>query len=153
MIHIQRQIRRQHAHQRDIFKIQPLGHHLGADEDGDFFLVKFLQYGLVPGADGVGVHPQNGGIGEQLPQLLLHPLSAEADMSQMGAALRACLRRLFRIAAVVAHQPPVGAVVRQIHAAPGAFGDVGTLRAQQLAAAAPPVQKQDALLPGVQIFL
>ena len=111
------------------------------------------QDGLVPRRHRVRIHPQQRRAGEDAAQLLLHPLGAHADVLELPAAFGACLRRFFGVAAVVAHQPPVGAVVRQIHAAPGAFGDVGTLGAQQLAAAAPPVQEQNALLPGVQIFL
>ena len=60
---------------------------------------------------------------------------------------------LLGIAAVVAHHPPVGGVIGQMHAAPGALGHIAALGAQQLPAAAPAVEKQDALLPGLQILL
>ena len=102
---------------------------------------------------GVRVHPQQRRAREQGAQLLLHPLGAHANVLELPAAFGADLRRFFGIAAVVAHQPSVGAVVGKVYAATRAFGDVGALGTQQLAAAAPPVQKQDALLPGVQIFL
>ena len=102
---------------------------------------------------GVRVHPQQRRAREQGAQLLLHPLGAHADVLELPAAFGADLRRFFGIAAVVAHQPSVGAVVGKVHAATRTFGYIGTLGTQQLAAAAPPVEKQNTLLSGCQIFL
>ena len=153
MVDVQRQIRRQHAHQRHIFKVQPLGHHLGADEDGHFFLFKFAQHLLVPVADGVGVHAQDFCPGKQLPQFLFDALGAGADMLHRPAAIRTRLRRRLRIAAVVAHHPSVRGVVRQKHTAPRTLRHMAALRAQQLAAAAAAVEKKDALLARGEIAL
>ena len=86
-------------------------------------------------------------------QLLLHTLRAEADMLQRAAAVGTALRCGLGKAAVVAHEPVVGAVVRQVHTAAGAFRHIAALGAQQLAAAAPAVQEQDALLPRRHVFL
>ena len=101
---------------------------------------------------GVRVHTQHLRAGEHLPQLLLYPLGAEADVLQRAAAFRAPLRCPLGITAVVAHEPVVGTVVRQIHTAPRALRHIAALWAQQLAAAAPPIQKQDALLTGGDIL-
>ena len=101
----------------------------------------------------VCVHAQHLRAGEQLLQLLLHPLCAETDMLQRTAALRTLLRRPLGVAAIVAHQPVIGAVVGEIHAAPGTFRHIAALGAQQLAAAAPAVEEQNALLPGGHILL
>ena len=104
-------------------------------------------------ADGIGVHAENFRLREQGVQLLLRPLGTHADVLHGAAALRAGFAAFFGIAAVVAHHPPVGGVIGQIHAAPGALGHIAALGAQQLPAAAPAVEKQDALLPGLQILL
>ncbi len=53
----------------------------------------------------------------------------------------------------MAHHPSVGGVVGEVDAAPGTLGNIAALGTQQLTAAAPAVQKQDALLPRRQIPL
>ena len=60
------------------------------------------------------------------------PLGTHADVLHGAAALRAGFTAFFGIAAVVAHHPPVGGVIGQIHAAPGALGHIAALGAQQL---------------------
>ena len=153
VIHIQRRVRAEDTHQRHIFKIQSLGHHLRSQQDRHPLLLKLPQDGLVSHGYGVRVHPQQRRAGEDPMQLLLHPLGANADVLELSAAFGADLRRFFGIAAVVAHQPSVGAVVGKVHAATRTFGYIGTLGTQQLAAAAPAVEEQNALLPSRQIFL
>ena len=153
VVHVQGRIGPQYAYQCHIFKIQPLGHHLGAQKDGHALLLELPQDGLVPHRHRVRVHPQQRRAGKQSMQLLLHSLGSHTDVLEPTAALGTRLRRLHRVAAVVAHQPSVGAVVRQVYAASRALWHVGTLGTQQLTAAAPPVEEQDALLPPRQIFL
>ena len=60
---------------------------------------------------GVRVHPQDASLREQLPQFLLHLLGAGAHMLHDATALRTDLRSPLGVAAVVAHEPPVGGVV------------------------------------------
>ena len=57
------------------------------------------------------------------------------------------------MAAVVAHQALVGAVIGQRDAAAGALGHIAALAAQQHPAVSPAVQQQDALLSGGKILL
>ncbi len=71
--------------------------------------------------DGIRVHAQNLYPGKKLFQLFLHLLSAGADKAQFAAAVRAVFVRPKGKAAVMAHQPPVGAVVGEIDAATAAF--------------------------------
>ena len=153
VVHVQAQVRRHHAHQGHVFKIQSLGHHLGAKKDGYLFLFKFVQQRLVVAGHRVRVHTQDVRAGEQGVQLLLHLLGARADLLDDAAALRAAVRGAFRVAAVVAHQPPVGAVISQGHAAPGALGRFAALAAQQHPAGTAAVEEQDALLPTPQVLL
>ena len=153
VIHIQRRVRAEDAHQRHIFKIQSLGHHLRSQQYRHPLLLKLPQDGLVSHGYGVRVHPQQRRAGEDPMQLLLHPLGANADVLELSAAFGTDLRRFFGIAAVVAHQPSVGTVVGKVHAATRTFGYIGTLGTQQLAAAAPPIEEKNTLLPGCQIFL
>ena len=54
---------------------------------------------------GILIHPKDARTGQQLGQLLLHPLGAEAAVADFAAALGAGLRqRVYRVAAVVAQQ-------------------------------------------------
>ena len=100
---------------------------------------------------GVGVHPQDARLREQLPQLLLHLLGACADALHPAAAFGAGFLHRLGMAAVMAHEPPVGGMIGHGHAAPGALGHIAALSAQEVPAAAPAVQKEDALLSGGQI--
>ena len=54
---------------------------------------------------------------------------------------------------MVAHQPPVGGVVGQLHRAPGALGHLAALPAGDHAAGPPAVEKQNGLLPPHQVVL
>ena len=153
MVHIQGHIRRQHAYQRHIGKVQSLGHHLGAQENGYLPHLEIPEELLMSLADGVRIHAENLRPGEQSAQLLLRPLGTDADVLHGAAAGGAGLAAFFGITAVMAHHPPIGGVIRQIHAAPGTLGHIAALGAQQLAAAAPAVEKQNALLPGLQVLL
>ena len=153
VIHIQRRVRAEDAHQRHIFKIQSLGHHLRSQQDRHPLLLKLPQDGLVSHGYGVRVHPQQRRAREDPMQLLLHPLGANADVLELSAAFGTDLRRFFGIAAVVAHQPSIGGMIGHGHAAPGTLGNIAALSALQVSAAAPAVQKQNTLLPGRQIFL
>ena len=101
----------------------------------------------------VGVHPQNRCPGKQLLQLLLHLLGAGANGLKGYAALRAFLGKRLRIAAIMAHHPPVGGVIGQIDAAPGALRHITAARADHLSAVASAVEKQNRLLSQLQIFL
>ena len=102
---------------------------------------------------GVCVHPQHLRTWEQIVELLLHLLSAGAHVLHDAAADGAGVAGSLRVAAVVAHQPPIGGVIRQRHAAAGTLRHMAALPAQQIPAAAPAVQQQDALLSPPQVFL
>ena len=104
-------------------------------------------------ADRIRVHPQDAGLRKQLPQLLLYLLRARSDVLHHTAALRTDVSGPLGMAAVMAHQPPVGGMVGHRHAAPGTFRHIAAFAAQHIAAAAPAVQKQDALLTAGKIFL
>ena len=53
----------------------------------------------------------------------------------------------------MAHEPPVGRVIRQRYAAPGTFRHIAALAAKQHPAAAPAVQKKNALFAPSEVFL
>ena len=123
VVHVQGQIRRQHAHQRHIVKIQPLGHHLGPQQDGDAAAAETpagASRGPLPTVSASirrSSVPGNSGV-----QLLLHPLGTEADVLHSAAAVGTGIRRRLGVAAVVAHQPPVGGVVGQVARCTGDTG-------------------------------
>ena len=105
------------------------------------------------GRDGVGVHPHDFYIWIEGLQLLLELLGAHAHELEPARAVGADLRQGHGVAAVMAHEPPVGAVVGQVDRTARAGGDLAALAAQGHAAVAPAVEKEDALLSPPQVFL
>ena len=152
ILQVQRKIGGQYAHQGHIFKIQPLGHHLGAKQDGNTLLLKAAEQFLVSFRRGIRVHPQDPRAGKQVPQLLLHLLRPCPYPFHNAAASRTGVKAPLGMTAVMAHQPPVGGMVGQRSAAPGALRHMPALSAEHIAAAAPAVQKKDALLSVCQIL-
>ena len=149
ILRIQALVRVQHAHERDVFKIQPLGHHLGAEQDVRLALCKPREQLFVRalGGHGVRVHAQHARGREALAQLLLHLLRARRFGKQaLAAAHRAFARDLDRRAAVVAHRAAGHRVVGHIRRAGGALGHPAAQRAADHAAVAAPVEEQDRLL-------
>ena len=102
---------------------------------------------------GVGIQPQHLRSGKELLQLLFRLLRADAHMLHPAAALGTGVIDPLRVAAVVAHQAPVGGVVGQRYAASGTLRHPAALTAEHIAAVAPPVEKEDALLSGGKILL
>ena len=155
VVHIEGQVGGHHPHQGDVLKVQPLGHHLGAHQDGDPLFSEPLQQLLVGvgGGYGVRVHPQHLRPGEQVPQLLLHPLGAGADEVEQPPAGGARRGQGLRKAAVVAHEPVVGRVVGQLDGAPGALGHLPALPAGHHPAGPPAVEEQNSLLLPLEVVL
>ena len=154
VLRVERKVRVQHTHERHVFKIQPLGNHLRAKENGDILFFKFAQQRFMSArrADGVGVHTQHFSLWEQVKKLLLDLLCAGADALHQSPALAAPVHYGFGVPAVMAHQPFVGGMVRHRHAAPRTLRHVAALAAQQHPRAAAPVEKQNALLPALNVF-
>ena len=87
----------------------------------------------------------NKEVQEKVMQLLFDLLRARADRRERAAALRAALRQRMRVAAVMAHEPSVDGVIRQRNAAPRARRRLAALDADEAAAVAAAVEKQDRL--------
>ena len=105
------------------------------------------------GSDGIRIHAQNFYAGEQLVQLLDNILCAAAVIFQLSPAVGAQGIHPLGIAAIVADQPPVAAVIRQRYAAArAAVGITAADAADELVRTAP-VNKQNALLSPVDIPL
>ena len=103
---------------------------------------------------GILIHPQNARTGQQLGQLLLHPLCAEAAVADFAAALGAGLRqRVYRVAAVVAQQCLLRLVIDERHAAIRTFQHMAAGGAHADGAVAAAVEQQNALLAVVEVFL
>ena len=152
----QQRINAQNTHEGNFFKVKPLGNHLRTQQDIVLVPGKLRQHRFVGVflAGGVLIHPQNAGVGQKLGQFFLDALSAKTAVVDLAAALGAEYRqRMHRVAAVVAHQRLLRLVVNQRHAAIGAFQHMATIGTHADGAIAATVQKQDALLAVIQVFL
>ena len=152
VVHVEAQVRRQDPHQGHVLEIQPLGHHLGTQENGDLLCLEPMEQDLVVTGDSVRVHAEDLRLREELVELLLHLLGAGPYMLHQPAALIAPLPGPLGVTAVVAHEPAVGAVVGQGNTAPGTLRHRPALPAQQHPAAAPAVEKENALLPPAEVL-
>ena len=100
------------------------------------------------GIDGgyrIRVHPQNLCLRQEVLQLLLHLLGAEADLLESTSALGAAGGKRLGMAAVVAHEPSVGVVIGQVDRAAGTHGHIAAVHTGHHTAGAAPVEKEDGL--------
>ena len=104
------------------------------------------------GRDGVGVHPHDLHLGVTGLELLLELLGPHADHPEPPIALGAQVGQGLGMAAVVTHEPPVGAVVGQVDRAPGTGRDLPAVAAGHHPAVAPAVEKEDALLSPPEVL-
>ena len=58
IVHIEGQVWGHHSYQGDIFKIQPLGYHLGSHQNGDFLFLKPVQKLLMGTVSYTHLHTQ-----------------------------------------------------------------------------------------------
>ena len=106
----------------------------------------------VLGGGGVLVHPQHSCLREELGQLLLGLLGAEAPVEQPAAAGGAGLGGRVELgAAVVAEQLVARLVVDHGDAALGAFQHLAAVVALGHGLVAPAVEQQNRLLPRVEV--
>ena len=102
---------------------------------------------------GVLIHAEDPCMRKAELQRLLHLLRADAGVPhQAAAAMGAGLRHLGAVAAVVAHQPAVGGVEFQTDGAMGTFQRLVTAHAGRRGGIAPPVHKENTLLPAVEVL-
>ena len=121
----------QHADERDAGEVVALRHHLRADEDVDLATRDARQHGLgLRAARDVAIEPRDARLRKLERDRLRDLLGAEAFAHDrvVRLALRAALRHALDLAAVVADQPIVRAVVRQRHRAVACSGTNGRTR-------------------------
>ncbi len=141
------------ADQGDAGKIVPLGQHLGADEDAGLApadrFEEFVQPPATPRA--VTVDADDGGIREALREQAFGLFSALANRVQtLLAAFRAYPGDSLLVAAVVAAQAVVVAVIGQPGIAVRAFNGGAALEAHDDRREAPAVDEQQHLVAGFQ---
>ena len=107
----------------------------------------------VHGAHRIGVHPVHGQLRVQFQKLLLDLLGAGAQGFHRAAAFWAALGHRLGKAAVVAHQPAVGAVIGHRKGAAGALGGFPAVHAHKGTAVAPAVQKQHRLAAPLPVII
>ena len=142
------------ADQIELGEMMALGDELRADDDVETALRHVVQFLPQPlhGVDQVARQHQDAGAGKQLGRLLLQPLDAGADRDEaaLRLALRALLGRRHRVAAMVADQPPLEAVIDQpgIAVRAGHAMTAGVAQGQRRKAAA--IEEQQRLLLALQ---
>src|SRR5262249_25385626 len=142
-------IRADHADERDVREIQPLRHHLRADEYLRFALPKIAEDAGVRAFAGrrVPIHACHPRRGEDTQHLLLDLLRGDAERLDLrAAAVRAGLRRAARVFAVMALE---GAVVSMEGERDGAVRTacyIAAVAAEDELRVAAPVQEEDTLL-------
>src|SRR5262249_14672776 len=103
--HTQTDIGRDHAHQRYIRNVVPLGDHLRADQNVVVTSPEILQNRFVVALAGYGVaiEPSDPRLGQLAMQLLFHFFRALAEeVNMLALALRTSGRNLLGVVAVVA---------------------------------------------------
>ena len=144
------------AHERDIGEVEPLADHLRADQDIDLAGAKLAEHlaEAVLLRHRVGVHPLDPRPREHPADRLLDALRAEALPPDLRrAAGRAGQRRRPRLAAQVAPQRLVGAVIGHRDAAVRAFFHVPALSAEHRGRVTAPVDEEDCLLLALEAKL
>ena len=131
--------------------MQALGDHLGADEDINLAGAEIAQDAavIVLAFHGIGVHAADARVREEFGQGVLDLLRAgagEADGRVAAFLVRAERRDRFDVAANVAGQVLLDAMVGEGDAAIGAIRDEAASRALQRGGVTAPVQEQDGLL-------
>ncbi|WIG61566.1 MAG: hypothetical protein OJF49_004314 [Ktedonobacterales bacterium] len=148
----QRDIRRDHAHQRHAGQVKPLGNHLCADqyigaplsEGAQQFFVRLARAG------GIAVPAQHPRAGELPLHRRLHPLRAQAEIADAGApTIGAGRRRRLTFAAVVADQRALRRMIRHRDIAVRAARHIATLAADHAAGRPPAVEEQYRLLTAI----
>ena len=123
IVPIQRLVRAENPHQPNQREVQPLGSHLGANQDLVFSLGKLLKLLFIgkTGHSGIGIHPQHRRIRKELHEFLFRPLGTQPGIPHpVGTAFRTGRDRLLHVPAVVADQQPVRPMVGHRDAAGGA---------------------------------
>ncbi len=146
---IQRQIGHHSPDQRHLGKVQPLGDHLGTQQD--FCLpgpepVHQLKVGVLFRC-GVNIHANHPGTGKEAVQFFFHLLGADAHGLDVGASAGgARLGHGPDLAAVMAAKGLIEAVVGHGHVAPGTLDGLPALAAVHRAGVTPPVDEQHGLM-------
>ncbi len=137
-------------------KIVPLGDHLRADKDVDLPPVEGAEDPLriaLPGG-GVAVHPDDPGIGEELPRLLLDPFRSGAVAADaVSLACRTDVGGLCREVAMMAFQGALGGMMGEGELAVRAGEGVAAVRAEEKGVEPPPVEKKEGLPSAALGFL
>ena len=146
---VQAEVCVEHTNEGDIGEVQAFGDHLGADDDVDFALAKFLQ-GItqrVFTAHGVGVDACDSCLWEYFFDDTLYllgavALAADGGVSTLGAFLGGqCL-----VATHVADEAFISAVIGERDSAVATLADMAASRALHGAGESAAIEKQDDLL-------
>ena len=156
IVAVQRLIRRQHAYQSHLRKVKTLRHHLRADHDAVFPIGERSELLLIRLArgGGIGIHPQDRHVGEQLLKLLLDELRADTGILQLiRSALRTGRRRRLRMAAIVTHQTMIRPMIGHRYTARRAGQRLTAGAAGQMGMEPASVEQQNHLLAVVEALL
>ena len=146
----QRGVGQHHAHQRHAGKVVALGHHLGAHQHVDLSPgERREQVGqLFRGAGGVAVEPGHPRLRKRLGHFGFDALGAHPQRDHRPAAVRTGFGHRRALAAVVAQQPPLRAVLGEADIAVVALERLPAHLAEREGREPAAVEEQNRLLPG-----
>ena len=104
------------------------------------------------GSHGICIEPYDLRVREKLLQLRLYHLRTRTDVLEFSPALRAAVVQPLRISAVVAHEPPIRAVIGQRNAAPRALIGIPAFAAAYKLVRPAAVYEQYALLAAADVI-
>ena len=153
---VQAQVCIQHAHQRHAGEVQPLGNHLGAQQNIGSVSAEIGQNiaQCVFARGDIGINALQPGLRETAAQHSLYLLGAVALQRDVcRVAIRAAGRHHLAVAADVAHKPVLRGVESHGQGAVLAVGHIAAFRALQGAGKTAAVQQQNHLFALVQSFI
>ena len=149
-------VKRKHAHQRDIWKIQSLSNHLRTNHNFVFLVAECCKLFLIgiSRASCVRIHAEHPCFREQQLQLFFHLLCPKAHSSELfPTAMRTSFRHRLHVSAVVTHQLVADFVIRHRYTAIGTINRLITGATANHGMIAPPIQQQQYLFPLRKRFL
>ena len=142
-----------HPHERHLRKVQPLRHHLRAEQDMRFSVAEVAErlFVATAAAHRIAVHPRHARRSEPFHHHLLHSLGAGAPVldARQGAP-GTCFRRGYLVMTIMTLCPVRAPMEDEANVAMRASQDETAARARHVRVEPAPIQEQDNLFPFIE---